>query len=150
MKLDQGSVRSKSRSRKKFTDSSRAERTEASEEDEEASGAVEEDRARAIIKDTTTTTARTTEATATDTARAIMAILAMTIQDTTIQTMAMDKAMMITVVNRAVTARRLGKAAPIRTATSRIDKAAKHTHVHAGTSLQAVCHLTTTFSGRRT
>lgn len=36
------SVRSKSRSRKKFTDSSRAERTEASEEDEEASGAVEE------------------------------------------------------------------------------------------------------------
>ncbi len=38
------------------------------------------------------------EATAMDTTRAIMAILAMTIQDTTIRIMAMDKAMMITVV----------------------------------------------------
>lgn len=33
-----------------------------------------------------------------DTTRAIMAILVMTIQDTTIRIMAMDKAMMITVV----------------------------------------------------
>ncbi len=36
------SVKSKLPSLKKFTDSSRAERTEASEEDEETSGAVEE------------------------------------------------------------------------------------------------------------
>lgn len=59
----------------------------------------QQDRVKATIKDTTTTTARTTEAMGTDTTRAIMATLVMTILDTTIQIMDMDKAMMNTMVS---------------------------------------------------
>lgn len=58
----------------------------------------EQDRVKATIKDTTTTMARTMEAMETDTTKAIMDILAMTILGIIIRIMDMDKAMMITMV----------------------------------------------------